>query len=184
MHLEKCRFNLNMHDEKCRLWHDMHSLRCKFSTFELNNQEKSCQNTMFYRKLAYSGTYQFSTPCLQSEVRSAKIGSFWCPFVHKRTIKMDKMTISLVGYRCSTLVVPCVTLWWYRPYHSDGTDTQSALWAWIWGAPWAWLQCGILPSSQSTSKIRMFDYFLRFRREGPSLYKALHNKGESLRKKY
>lgn len=52
MHLEKCKFNLNMHDGKCRLKHNMHSPRCKFSTFELNNQEKSCQNTLFYRKLA------------------------------------------------------------------------------------------------------------------------------------
>ena len=40
MHLEKCKFNLSMHDGKCRLLHNMHSPRCKFSTFELNNQEK------------------------------------------------------------------------------------------------------------------------------------------------
>ena len=40
MHLEKCKFNINMHDGKCRLWRNMHSPRCKFSTFELNNQEK------------------------------------------------------------------------------------------------------------------------------------------------
>ena len=26
--------------------------KVQFSTFELNNQDKSCQNTMFYRKLA------------------------------------------------------------------------------------------------------------------------------------
>ena len=42
--------------------------------------------------ITYSGAYPFSISGLQSAVRSAKIGSFWCPFVYKRTKKWIKST--------------------------------------------------------------------------------------------
>lgn len=43
-------------------------------------------------KVTYSGAYPFSIPGLQSAVRSAKIGSFLCPFIHKRTKKWIRST--------------------------------------------------------------------------------------------